>query len=355
MRPTPPYPEAAAARPGLRASPRAARSSITRPGRKPQLLGGAAHDDSTPSRQATGPRQVVRPLVGVHVEGAVDLQHQQSSVREPPLAIGEPQASRALPPAHLAHRRRKPEPAADAADVDLGHRLGAALDVAQDGAEQPGTPQRLEPLDPAGQPCCRGEALLHGRGQEPAPRPDGASVGCDEESGGFHGQRPQTVSVLRQVVEVPSRAPETDPAHRLDVRALRHHDGDVAPLPALEPGEPQGRQAGNGGVAARVQHAEPDALVERERSGGRAHDRRRAERPPLRLYLVPHVVVVESESVSAVGAPACRAGVRPGAASDRFASTQGARIGGPAALVVHSPWVVRSRALQREGWDARPD
>jgi hypothetical protein len=51
--------------------------------------------------------------------------------------------------------------------------------------------------------------------------------------------------------------------------ALRDHDRHVGPLPALEPGEPQGRQVGDGGVAARVQQAQPDPLVERERTGGR--------------------------------------------------------------------------------------
>jgi hypothetical protein len=164
------------------------------------------------------------------VEGAVDLEHEQPAVGESPLAVGEAHAARPLAPAYLPERSRKAEPAADAADVDLGHRLGAALDVGQGGAEQAGPPQRLEPVDPATEAGRRGEALLDDGGQQPAPL------------------RGRTVRIPR-------------------------------------PGAPG------------VQQPEPDALHERERPGRRADDRRRAEGPPLRLDLVPHVVVVEPERV----------------------------------------------------------
>ena len=88
-----------------------------------------------------------------------------------PHAVEVAAAALACRGARPVGRRRQPGLGADLPDVDLGERLGATGDVAEDEPEGLAVPQLADQRDGRPEAVGRGEALLHAGGQQP----DGAT------------------------------------------------------------------------------------------------------------------------------------------------------------------------------------
>src|SRR5215207_2240342 len=121
------------------------------PGLVTQLVRGAAHHKSVRRREGPLAREIVLPVHDIHVEGTVDLKHQDPSISKAPLAIGEAPSPRSIPPSHLASRQGEPERPAQPSDIDLSNRLRTTSDVDEHPAKPRGPAQRTHPVDPLAQ------------------------------------------------------------------------------------------------------------------------------------------------------------------------------------------------------------
>jgi len=65
------------------------------------------------------------------VERAIDLEDDDAPARQAPLAVGVPDHAELVTAFDLSIRERQSEPTAHTSDVDLSHRLSAAVNVDQ--------------------------------------------------------------------------------------------------------------------------------------------------------------------------------------------------------------------------------
>lgn len=165
-----------------------------------QLPRRAADDVPPPGRQPALPLLVGGPVPDVHVEGALDLQHQGAAVGEVPLAVGVALLAGRVEPWRLtAWWLQAPQPA-HPGHVGLAHGPDATRDLSQRGAKQRRPPERPELVDPLMQ-SLRGRApLLHCRRE----RPEGVSprglVRTPQEERGLSlvvGRSPGPCSIVR--------------------------------------------------------------------------------------------------------------------------------------------------------------
>lgn len=110
---------------------------------------------------------VVDPASGREVVRAVDLDGHDAPVRQSPFAIQIAAAAIGFDADGLPRRLREAEPSAQPADVDLGERLRALLDVAGREQQLLAVPRAACGEERAAELAGRGQPLLH-RGRHDA-------------------------------------------------------------------------------------------------------------------------------------------------------------------------------------------
>ena len=84
-----------------------------------------------PGHHLSLPFDVVIPVGHLHVMRPVDLEHEDSAIRQVPLAVEEPLATTPVPAHSLSTRNPEAETPAHTCDVDLAQGLRATPDVVQ--------------------------------------------------------------------------------------------------------------------------------------------------------------------------------------------------------------------------------
>ena len=185
----------------------------------------------------------------------------------------DPHAVEVAPPALLveAHDlsvwRRQTRLGADLPDVDLGERLGATGDVAEDEPEGPAVAQLADQGDGRPEAVRRGEALLHAGGQQPDGSTYVAVTLRRQERGVLEGQPRRSADRLDPPLVRSARLVEEVAVERLHQVALRRqYVDDVAsdPVQASRGGRPSGgtarrrvRRAGRRSTDAVARSARP--------------------------------------------------------------------------------------------------
>ena len=172
-----------------------------------QLARRAAHHEPVRRRESSLARDIVLPVRDIHVEGTVDLEHQDPSIAKAPLAIGEAPSSRRIPPAHLASGQGEPERPTQPSDIDLSDRLRPTGDVDEHPSKPRGSAQRVHPVDPLEQVLRRGQALLDDRREHAFRGPGGLLPRREAEDRRFD---PAGRQVRRGPAQILGRSPGSD-------------------------------------------------------------------------------------------------------------------------------------------------
>ena len=173
-----------------------------------------------------------------------------AAVGKPPLGVGETQAPVLVSASDLSDGQREAVGPAHPADVELGHRVRPARDLAEHSPERLGAAQRSHPPDPVVEPCRSRQPLLDHRGQQPVRRSGDGLVGGEQQRRRLDlpdGQPPG-----RAVAD--DRAAGLDEVHaveRFEVVGLLDQDRDLVAVPVAQPVVLERRQPADGRARAR--------------------------------------------------------------------------------------------------------
>ncbi len=230
---------------------------------------------------------VLGVVLDVEVERPVDLEHEDPAVGQVPLAVGEPQPARAVPPPLLATWWHQPPGAPQAQDVDLGQGLGAAGHVREEGPDVGRTPERAQLPGPAQEQLRGGEPLLDGGGDRAQRGTPGPLPGCEEQDGRLEAAGRRPVRGVPQRRQVAAGADEKDPLGGVEGQVVLDEDGDLVARPVPQAQGLGRRQAREQGRRPGVLEGHPHPLFAREGTGRRRVHRVGALAPPSGPELVP--------------------------------------------------------------------
>src|SRR5262249_49272111 len=135
------------------------------------------------------------------------------------------------------------------------------------------------------------QPLLHTRGHGTLAGAETSFVAGEDQDRGLetaHRKFSGSGSSALQPRQWSTRTEEGKAGDGLEGPVVRHQDGDVQPLPTLEPEQRRGAEPTDESAVRDVQDTEPHALLAGELARDRAEDVRRAHRPALRTQVVAH-------------------------------------------------------------------
>ena len=217
------------------------------------------------------------------------------AVGQHPLAVEVAPPATAVASPALSARRRKVEPTAQPAEVDLCQRLRAALDVAQHRPEQRGPTERAHQSELGEQQGRCGQPLLHHRREKSLGRPRRTVVPGEEQGRRFDPRQGQLRPDVTEPAERTTCPDEADPVEVVDDLFVVDEHRDHVAVPVAEPVHLQCAETAHQCLPTGVQGPQPHGRLTTDVTGERADHGARACRPPRGGDLVAHPVGVAPE------------------------------------------------------------